>query len=366
MIQIENSNPSLVREWCEIIYKKMSFPRKYKGQGTFKEDISNWIRSHLIIEGISWVSGDDVFLQLMTLEYPALEKIAKWFDATTKYSDRIPSKDWIFHPECKKLIGFQQFEACLRSAYNFVEKENRYAKVNITDIQVCPYCNRNYIYSIINLYSCQYCKNDDSIDNHEHVIEKLTLKQCPNSHDIDQSKIELINICELDHFWSQSKYPILAVCFYNLVPSCASCNHLKSDKEFHVSPYDSSIDSDELFSFNYDLEAIDKPKLFLEKKKAEKFELFKRDFDTIALGGLYQTHLDVVKELLWKKEIYSKTYQNKINQLFTDKHFSALTQSDFNRIITGVYTDPKDYSKRPLSKLVTDISRQIGLIGEEG
>ena len=34
-------------------------------------------------------------------------------------------------------------------------------------------------------------------------------------------------------------------------------------------------------------------------------------------------------------------------------------------MIVGNYTVEKDYGKRPLSKMITDISKEIGLIGVE-
>ena len=56
------------------------------------------------------------------------------------------------------------------------------------DISVCPYCNRNFIYN--------------------------TDKKRPS---------------EIDHFHAKSKYPLLAMSFYNLVPACKVCNHFKND-----------------------------------------------------------------------------------------------------------------------------------------
>ena len=54
-----------------------------------------------------------------------------------------------------------------------------------------------------------------------------------------------------------------------------------------------------------------------------------------------------------------------INSLFQKNGMKQLTESEINRFITGAYTDSKEYGKRPLSKFVTDISRNIGLIGEK-
>ena len=77
MIQIEKFDPDYVRDWCKSIYVQMNFSQKYRGEETFKKDISKWIREYLVIEGINWSTGDDVLLELMQLEYEDLNKIFK-------------------------------------------------------------------------------------------------------------------------------------------------------------------------------------------------------------------------------------------------------------------------------------------------
>ena len=68
--------------------------------------------------------------------------------------------------------------------------------------------------------------------------------------------------------------------------------------------------------------------------------------------------------MLWKHEIYNKDYKAGLCQIFADssKYFS---DSEIDRMIVGYYTDQENYGNRPLSKMVTDISKEIGLVGEE-
>ena len=63
-------------------------------------------------------------------------------------------------------------------------------------------------------------------------------------------------------------------------------------------------------------------------------------------------------------EYYSKPYTERIKSLFQENGLKELTESEIKRFLTGVYTDSKEYGKRPISKMVADISRNIGLIGE--
>jgi len=39
-----------------------------------------------------------------------------------------------------------------------------------------------------------------------------------------------------------------------------------------------------------------------------------------------------------------------------------LTIDDVRRIVNGFYTNPKDFSKRPLSKFRTDLAEDAGLV----
>ena len=45
-------------------------------------------------------------------------------------------------------------------------------------------------------------------------------------------------MCQFDHFYNKSKYPLLAISFYNLVPVCGTCNHTKGKNDVDYSPHD--------------------------------------------------------------------------------------------------------------------------------
>ena len=44
------------------------------------------------------------------------------------------------------------------------------------------------------------------------------------------------------------------------------------------------------------------------------------------------------------------------------KHHIRLTNDDVRRILHGFYTNPNDFSKRPLSKFRTDLAKDLGLL----
>ena len=84
---------------------------------------------------------------------------------------------------------YEKFRSSV-SSKNFIEKVN---------LKVCPYCNRNYIFN--------FRKNNK---------QEAT--------------------AQLDHFIDKGKYPYLALCLYNLVPSCGTCNQRKSSKDVLEEP----------------------------------------------------------------------------------------------------------------------------------
>lgn len=195
------------------------------------------------------------------------------------------------------------------SAYIFVEK---------LDIQTCPYCNRNYIF----------------------VVKKGKLRP------------------EIDHFYPKTVYPYLAVNYFNLIPSCQTCNKTKSDK-FHpnwINPYDvekadykltykpKSINFIEVERLKYDFNSFD----INFKSTNENIKIFK-------LKELYKQHKDIVLELLIKKVYYPKSYIDELKSF-------GFSEDEIYRYLFCNYKKEEDLYKRPLSKLIKDISEELDLI----
>lgn len=83
------------------------------------------------------------------------------------------------------------------------------------------------------------------------LFEKMNLKVCPYcEHEfIDVVKVmngaQIKRTLEFDHFYPKGndEYPGLAMCFYNLVPSCKDCNQLKLTNPVAANPYESGIEN---------------------------------------------------------------------------------------------------------------------------
>ena len=202
-------------------------------------------------------------------------------------------------------------------------------------------------------------------------VKALNLKSCPSCNisyiaflekeeNNDKTKQRR---AELDHFFPKSVYPFLAVNFYNLIPSCSTCNKLKSDDDLYelLNPYDSKVKN---IKFNFwlnNVDFLDNPKLdnttFSDEEniKIEIKNLPKENLDTFQLERIYQAHTDVVVELILKQMHYPEIYVQKLADL-------GFSKEEIYRFVFANYLKEKEWSKRPMAKLIYDISEELGLI----
>ena len=198
------------------------------------------------------------------------------------------------------------------------QRLNKADLINSLDVTTCPYCNRNYIFN--------FSKN--------------------NKHNAT---------AQLDHFFDKKKYPFLAVSLYNLVPSCSTCNQRKSSKQENIFyPYKESFN--ECAKFTYSISKINE--IDLKIKALKENEKVEKHIEIFNLENIYNGHKDTVLELIQKREIYPDSY---IDELYENYSFFN-NREDVLRLITGGYVDDKDLGKRPLSKLIKDISEELELI----
>ena len=194
-------------------------------------------------------------------------------------------------------------------------------------IKTCPYCNRQYTFTL---------SEDDA-------------KAAP----------------EYDHFYDKSDYPVLAVSFYNLVPSCHMCNHIKGTKKtVRVNPYFRGFvskfrmfdktDSKRLLN---PIEMMNKDGVLrLAKEDGTIDNDEKSNIKALGLDSLYQMHNDYVDEIIEKAAAYNKTARQQIAVSFQKRGYTPDQIYDF---IWGKYLDDTQYENRVLSKLTSDLLEQL-------
>lgn len=251
---------------------------------------------------------------------------------------KLLNKEWINKLNCDKNDELLNFLFDYSGFYkNFIV-----SIAKSLDIKVCPYCNRNYI---------------------THVENKTEKKLIGPT---------------FDHFFSQKDHPILAVSFYNLVPSCTPCNSsLKHDKEFdyetQLHPYFNSIEG--LASFDFDLDT-DEKKSSIRFKPVIKYsktitrkerKLLDGDsgpkkngtLNIFEIHKIYEDHFDIVEEVHEKFDVNSPHHLDSIAGIV--KKFGS-SEKEFYRFHFGNYFEESKLNSRPLSRLTRDIYRKMSEI----
>ncbi len=204
-------------------------------------------------------------------------------------------------------------------------------------IRVCSYCNRQYTFSL------SKGKN------------KITRP-------------------ELDHFLPKNEHPLLALSFFNLIPSCTICNRdCKGKVSFsytdYFSPYEPNL-KHELLKFDYiptsylgSIGETDEIKVFV-KNDGAKLELgLKNKLDNTSKifehNTIIKEHKDIVQEIIRKRHISNDSYIQSLQKAFPG---AKLTLEEAYRLAYGNFYDEKEFSKRPLAKLTKDIAISIGAL----
>ena len=210
-----------------------------------------------------------------------------------------------------------------------------------TDNRTCPYCNRQYI----NTY-------------------------------VSKSKPGRMR-ATLDHFYSKSDYPYLALSFYNLIPSCYSCNSsFKLKQEFttatHIHPYLNSFDNlvkfsidfikakdvhDYVINFYQDPDYLKIGFNYLVPIGTQDYKRAKANITAFHLDEIYNFHKDQIVELLQKYVLVSNGYPQYIASNYP-KLFNG--ENDITRTLLGNYLEIDQLHLRPFSRLTRDICEEIG------
>ncbi|MBY0009642.1 HNH endonuclease [Paenibacillus typhae] len=210
--------------------------------------------------------------------------------------------------------------------YEYISKELRHELLHRIGIEVCPYCNRQYITSYI-----------------DHSEKKST--------------------ADLDHYYPNSRFKLFSLSLHNFVPACQICNsRFKLAKGIEIlDPYRDGFDRDTYFEvglnpasnsdsliggntfFNIELHQMH------TGNRADQLEGNIRLFQ---LENVYQSHKEYVRELLYKQYVYKDAYKKDLTALFDNMQ---LTEQEIHLFLYGHALQDDKLGDRPLSKLAYDI-----------
>lgn len=249
-----------------------------------------------------------------------------------------------------------------------IGEPKKIAKLNAKYYKIQKSINRKKYDSVLKKIFAYHNFNKQKVEyNLNDLAENISIQYCPYCN--RQSTINVTSSAikpDFDHFFPQSKYPLLGLSFYNLIPSCTICNsRLKIGKvtrlQSYLHPYIDDLIDDFSFTYKYDITSKNLIKIQLKKdinkpiprKIENSFSLFK-------IIETYNSHTDEIVDLLKLRQIYSDKY---LKILATQSYAGLkISQEELYRLAFGVYFENSNFSKRPFSKLKKDILLELKII----
>lgn len=205
-------------------------------------------------------------------------------------------------------INFGYMKELFEELYKQYRKSYGKELVEDLELQVCPYCNRNFINNTGKYATSQF-----------------------------------------DHFFPKSKYPMMALSLYNLIPCCPQCNHIKGEHAIDYSPYNKNFTTDQLLEF----EAVPISVNDFSVEINAKSSIIEKNISVLLLNNAYEIHNDLAKELYLKTKMYTDSYKQSLDDIFQSSGLNiAMTLEE---IYFGNFFTEEKYYLRPLSKFTRDI-----------
>ena len=217
---------------------------------------------------------------------------------------------------------------------------------------ITPFFTNNF-----NFTTCYYCNKD-------FILNFRALKQ--------------ISTFQLDHFYDKGKYPYLALSFYNLIPSCSTCNSSKVKGSKDCFKYDARVgvfknetcmipnhkefDFDQKVHFKLllsdkcqDLHIKSKEDIAipLKEKYSDKYQKY---IEVFKLDERYSAHKDIVYDMMKNAELYPESRLKELQDL------TGIPYQQIKKEIFHLIDDESDLSQEPFSKLRRDIAKELELL----
>lgn len=204
-------------------------------------------------------------------------------------------------------------------------------------------------------------------ENFMEHFKKLNLKSCPfcNNNYIffyTKGSGKFNTLATLEHYYPKVNYPHLSLSFYNLIPSCSTCNSKFKGKKEHVGkivhPYYDDFDKNATFNVSLNGLGIKKG-IELEVNLTSDNDKCKASIERFQLDKIYKQHDDIAKEIWNKAQIYNEDRIEELYESFYKK--LGYSKKDVKNFIFCNYLHVKDINKRNHAKLTQDILKQFKL-----
>lgn len=175
---------------------------------------------------------------------------------------------------------------------------------------------------------------------------------------------------DIDHWMPKSRYPFLAISFYNLQPACHTCNMLKNDDEKHeyLGLYEECKDKN-LDVFKFEISHSNITEYITNGRMnnlrigilptIKEYRKLVKDMDKkLHLTEIYSEHKDIAEEIIRRKQIFNQSYLDSLGPIFSSSKYD-INEKDIVRFIMGMYVEKDDIHKRPLNKMMLDIYESL-------
>ena len=210
-IKLPDEIKNLHKEWYENFLENKQIP--------FKANLPNGKKNVLSFIEYTLKWDKSLLTEIILAEPKKLHELAnkdseifKRYHQVKNAKFKIQQKNkepekWTVEKILKNYFGYNDFENNALPCNG--KKWGAYEFTKLLNIDVCPYCNRQYIFTI---------NNGDGRP-------------------------------QIDHYYPQSDYPYLSCSIYNFIPSCPQCNLQKGDI---LNKYATAKEKNKHKEFNYD------------------------------------------------------------------------------------------------------------------
>lgn len=348
-IKLSEEIKKLHWEWYEYYLKNKDIPLKHNLPDGKKKVLS------FLKDALGW---DEALLKEIVLAEPAKLhslankdnkvfihyndiKVGKRYEIKKEKWNEKRVENWTVEKILKEYFGYDDFEKGGIQNKNIGKNKIKWCAYTFTrmlNIDVCPYCGRQYVFTI----------SDGN------------------------------GRPQIDHYYPQSEYPFLSCSLYNFIPSCPQCNHQKGDvlnkyatktertnhdeydydqdgRAFVPYPYedafeskndDGVIEKDAWFSVLYgdikdDISLEDSVCVKIKHKKnlpCDKERKIKNAIEAFHLNELYSCQEIELNDLFARYRHYCKSKIDEITSLVLKAQLGRGYNGNLNSIVVKAYT----------------------------
>jgi len=227
---------------------------------------------------------------------------------------------------------------------------------------------------VLELFDYKSCRKNNKLYTLADDLDIVTCPYCNETRIMKiKSKKKKLMLFEFDHFIPKVISPYFSLSFYNLIPSCHTCNStLKGSEIFslldNIHPYAEDLHSVVYFSTDKQVSRNDPDSFDVEiKYKTSDAETIKRadnNISTFAIQQRYNEYKDEILRLNEIKDLYPESKKlESLNKDFLGEIFS--TREDLILRIANLYDIPvneKAAMRKEKGKFKLDFAKEFKII----